>query len=231
MSLGHLELRRKKMTMRAMDFQMTNLRPAATRVILEAEMLLATLGENCRCSECKSPVLVELKTICLATSIELTCTNAKCGYIYYSHPPAQVKAENEDRRERSTDYAVNVLYVLGMLCCGDGCTEAARLLGLMGLPNDTTMEGRSFGIIEERIGPEIRTLCRTILLENLVEEVRANKFFEDEADFERWEAATTDQSIVVHKSKYPKIRVSSTIWLGNKGILGIDTLHHRDMLC
>jgi hypothetical protein len=103
---------------------------------------------------------------------------------------------------------VNILYVLGFLACGDGCTEASRLLGLMGMPNDTTMEGRSFGIIEERIGSTLRVLSKEILLENLVEEVHVTKCFEDDADFDRWKAATQDPFIVIHKSKYPKVRVS-----------------------
>ena len=42
---------------------------------------------------------------------------------------------NEDDYERVTDYAVNVLYVLSFLSCGDGGNEAARVLGLLGLPN------------------------------------------------------------------------------------------------
>jgi hypothetical protein len=52
-----------------------------------------------------------------------------------------------------SDYSLNVLYVLAFITCGDGGAEAAKLLGLLGLANDTTMETRSFQIIEERIGP------------------------------------------------------------------------------
>jgi hypothetical protein len=37
---------------------------------------------------------------------------------------------------------------------GDGCTKAARLLGFMGLQNDTTMQSRSFSMIEERVAAE-----------------------------------------------------------------------------
>jgi hypothetical protein len=185
-------------------------KPAASRVILEVEALTTTLTDNCWCSKCNSKVEVELKTVCLATSIEITCTNEQCGYIYFGKTPAQVKKKTkEDKRERSTDYAINILYVLSLICCWDGCTEAVRILGfLMSLPNNTTMEGRSFGIIEERIGPQIRSLTQQILVENLADEVKATKCFDDEADFERWKAATTDKSITIHKSKYAKLRVS-----------------------
>ena len=70
-----------------------------------------------------------------------------------------------------TDYTLNVKYVIAFLSCGDGSTEAARLLGFMGLPNDTTMETRSFSIIENRIAPLILELLEEILRDNLVEEV------------------------------------------------------------
>jgi hypothetical protein len=67
---------------------------------------------------------------------------------------------------------VNVLYVLGFMSMGDAHTEAARLLGLLGLPNDTTMESRSFAIIEQRIGPIIRSLCDEIVRDNVIEEAQ-----------------------------------------------------------
>jgi len=74
-----------------------------------------------------------------------------------------------------------------MISNGSGSTEAAKILGLLGLPNDTTMEGRSFHIIEERIGPIIRQLTDEILLENLIEEVRLS--IDNESDFETWKQA------------------------------------------
>jgi hypothetical protein len=57
--------------------------------------------------------------------------------------PTTLHAANNDNYERTTDYAVNVLYVLGFMSMGDAHTEAGRLLGLLGLPNDTTMERES----------------------------------------------------------------------------------------
>jgi len=64
-----------------------------------------------------------------------------------------------------------MLCVLGFLASGDGGVEAGRILGLLGLPNSTTMEKRSFTIIEQRIGPILQGLCQEILQENLDEEV------------------------------------------------------------
>jgi hypothetical protein len=63
------------------------------------------------------------------------------------------------------------LYVLGVISNGDGGLEAERLLGLLGLPNDTTMEGKSFANIEDRIAPTILKVNNEIIHENLIEEV------------------------------------------------------------
>jgi hypothetical protein len=118
--------------------------------------------------------------------------------------------DQEDNRERMTDYAVNVLYVAGMISIGDGCTEAGRMLGLLGLPNNTTMERRSFSMIEERISPVIKRLIDAILLENLVEEARITieKSTElDMNDFEQWKQSL-DGTLVLSKRKYPKLRAS-----------------------
>jgi hypothetical protein len=60
------------------------------------------------------------------------------------------------------------IYVLGFLSCGDGSKEAAHILGLLGLPNDTTtMETRSFNIIEERISPTLQQIGEEVLLQTL----------------------------------------------------------------
>ena len=74
--------------------------------------------------------------------------------------------------ERSTDYALNVEYVLAFLASGDRGKEAERVLGFLGLPNSTTMEKRSFPIIESRLTPVINSLGDEILRENLVSAVK-----------------------------------------------------------
>ena len=66
---------------------------------------------------------------------------------------------------------------------GDAHSEAGRLLGFLGLPNDTTMMNRSFGIVEERVGPFIGELCKEIITENVEEEAR---LLMDNADYNLW---------------------------------------------
>jgi hypothetical protein len=103
-----------------------------------------------------------------------------------------IHAEDDGSYERMTDYAINVLYVLGFISVGDGSTEAGRLLGLLGLPNDTTMMNRSFGIIEQRIGKFMRDICDEILQSNIEEEARLSM---NEFDFNVWKRWSTDESL------------------------------------
>jgi len=87
--------------------------------------------------------------------------------------------------QRSTDCAVNTLYVLSFLTMGDGGMEASKLLGLLGLPNSTTMEKRTFGTLENRIGPVLQELCQETLDENLDRAV-LRSFNNDQAKFDDW---------------------------------------------
>ena len=74
--------------------------------------------------------------------------------------------ENNDNRERNSDYAVNALFVLGFIASGDGGTEAARLNGLLGLPNSTHMDTRSFGGIEKEMVGKLQQFANDIILQN-----------------------------------------------------------------
>jgi hypothetical protein len=186
-------------------------KPPATRVVLEVGPLSDILQKHCRCPECDGRVEVSLKSLCLATTITLKCSNPDCTYIDSMHPPAVAKinsldrSHREDGKERMSDSAINLLYVLGFLSCGDGGTEAGRVLGLLGLPNDTTMERRSFGMIEERIAPSIKALTEEILLDNLCKEVKRSVLLPN--DYELWRRSLNG-SVTLDKANYPKLRVS-----------------------
>jgi hypothetical protein len=117
-----------------------------------------------------------------------------------------------------TDYTMNVLYVVGCIANGNAHTEAGRLLGLCGLPNDTTMQSRSFAMIEERIGPIIRTLGDEILLNNLIEEVRLLMVANETMNyFETWKSALADDTIVLDRNMLPKIDASYDMAWQQKG--------------
>jgi hypothetical protein len=182
-------------------------KPPVSRVILEVSVLTSMFQKLCPCPTCGGKLSMSLKTTCIATRMIMTCSTRKCGFIHFSDPPAPVNINSKDNRERSTDYAINVLYVVGFLSAGDGGTEAARLLGLLGLANSTTMKTRLFTIIEERIGPAIRKVTNDLLQENLIAEVIATKSLSPN-DLELWERLLEDPLFVLDKSKYPKIQVS-----------------------
>jgi hypothetical protein len=137
---------------------------------------------------------LKLRTVCIASNIELVCSNMDCSYICDFQRPigTTIHAEDKHAYERMTDYAVNVLYVLGFISVGDGCTEAGRLLGLLGLPNDTTMANRSFGIIEQRIGTFVRKLCDEIIVSNMEEEAKLSM---NELDFNVWKMWKDDETL------------------------------------
>jgi hypothetical protein len=155
-------------------------------------------------------VIVSYNTITLATTITIQCGDEECGYVYNSPSPAtaNLHANRPDDRKRSTDYAVNILYVLGFISSGDGGVEAARILGLLGLPNDTTMETRTFPKIEDRISGKIQELSKDILLENLTDEVMLLFDGNNNNDLTQWQQALRDPTIVLDKLKLSKIDCS-----------------------
>jgi hypothetical protein len=168
---------------------------------------METLQKHCTCPKCDGPLKAEVETVCVASSIVLTCEAKSCGYIHYSSAAkAKVGSDNAPTQGRSTNLAVDILYVLGFISVGDGCTEAARVPGLLGLPNDTTMEGRSFTYIEERIGPYIHKLTEDILHENLSAEVKSS--VEDPNDFHHWEHAQQEGALPLSRLMYPQIMAS-----------------------
>jgi len=195
-------------------------KPPATRVILEVDSLTNMIYKLSKCPDCNGPIDVDIKTTCIASHVKAACLNVECGYILHSDPPAPatMHEKSNDNYHRTTDYAVNVLCVLGMMCNGNGCSEAAKMLGLLGLPNDTTMEGRSFHIIEERIGRIIRELTDETLLENLIEEARLS--MENQSDFDTWKRSidpTIATAPFLPKERYPRINCCSDMAWQQKG--------------
>jgi hypothetical protein len=194
-------------------------KPPHTRVMLETEQLMKVF-EKLGCPECGHPIELNLRTVCIATSIGMQCS--KCAFFVHPEQPAPTSMHDDldDDYVRTTDYAVNVLYVLGFISMGDGSTEAGRLLGLLGLPNDTTMESRSFGIVEERIGPVVRALCSEIIRENLIEEARlsmAASSTHDDMDFKLWTDSLSDPLMQLPSSKRPMIDASFDMAWQQKG--------------
>jgi hypothetical protein len=196
-----------------------------TRVLIEVAQL-EKVFDQLGCPNCGEPLKMSVQTVCVATSIGMECTSQECTYLFHPQQPVATtihgtEDDKDDNYERSTDYAVNVLYVLGFLSMGDGPTEAGRLLGLLGLPNDTTMESRSFGIIEERVAYMIRELCDEIIRENIVEEAKASMELsdtQDEFDFQLWLQSLEDDTMgPLPLGKYPRLDGSYDMAWQQKG--------------
>jgi hypothetical protein len=192
-------------------------KPTHSRVILEVSQLQQAFA--CRpCPECGEALELKLRTVCIASSIELICNNIDCSYQCNFNRPSPTTMHINDKYnsyERMTDYAANVLYVLGLVSVGDGATEAGRLLGLMGLPNDTTMMNRSFGMIEERVGRFVRKMCDEIIKENVDAEAKLSM---EEFDYNVWKMWVNDPSLCpIPVDRLPKLDASYDMAWQQKG--------------
>jgi hypothetical protein len=82
--------------------------PAASRVFMEVDPLVDFMERNCRCPDCKAGMSATLHTLCLATSMTLSCTNDDCGYVDSMRPPikANLNKRNRIHREDGKDLAI-----------------------------------------------------------------------------------------------------------------------------
>jgi len=127
--------------------------PAHTRAIFEISAVRSVFERHAKpCPKCQSKLEFEFPTCTLATGIRVSCSNEFCSFVEVERPAAADVPLDENAGscliERNTDYAINVLCVLGFMSCGDGGSEAAKVVGLLGLPRPTTMQKRSFPTIE-----------------------------------------------------------------------------------
>ena len=187
-------------------------RAPPTRIIIEVDQLKRTLEEFSLCKVCQGPMDVSLnaKGFGLATKIELSCLNPDCTFVHHGQEPAATKVHvnNHDGYDRLTDYAVNCIYVISFIASGDGPTEAEKLLGLLGMPNDTSMGSTTFKRIEDRVGPFIRDLADEILLENIQAEVKAT--LTNESNYDQWARSINPEVATppLPKDRYPRIKGS-----------------------
>ena len=155
----------------------SNKKPPPMRVIVEVNPITRMLEEHLKCPHCNSGLAISFPTTCIASNCRLECKNkSECTYVVLEKAaPAESvpMGDDTDSRKRNTNFAANALYVLSFIASGDGGTEAARLLGLLGLPNATHMQSRSFGNIEKQLSPKIQQFADDLVLKNLELEVKA----------------------------------------------------------
>ena len=161
-----------------------------------------------------------------------------CGFVDVEKPAAAVPELPSDAGSeligRNSDFAVNILYVLSFLSEGNGGTEAAHLLGLLGLPNSTTMDGSSFGSVECQIGPSvIQKLADDLVYKhNLVQEVKLyykderyndgdDESFRDVLLFKLWQ----DGDLKNKPNLWPKLTLSGDMgWQGRSSGMQFNSL-------
>ena len=153
-------------------------RPPQSRVIIEVNPAAALLQKYLKnCPKCESALAITFPTTCIASGCKITCTDEMCVFADAIKPCGSnvplAPSSGSVKIKRNTDYALNVLYVIGFIASGDGPTEAGRILGLLGLPNSTTMKSRSFGNIERMISHVVQDYTEEILMNNLRNEVAA----------------------------------------------------------
>ena len=151
-----------------------------TRFIGELEALRQLMKESSVCRSCKKGTLtVTLDTVCLATSINTRCSHCDtlCASDILGASDGKAEAGSPSLKGhcKSTDYAVNNLFVLAMMLSGDGGTESGRVMGLLDLPNHSSMSKSTFADLESRLAPLIIELTKELLEENLLEEIRLTK--------------------------------------------------------
>ena len=198
----------------------TGAKDPASRAIFEVKSVRALLEKYVtECPNYRSSVQIEFPNCCIATGIRISCTNHPACLWMDDHKPLGANIQLQEGAgscpltERTSDYAVNVLFLMSFLASGDGGTEAQRLLGFLALPNATTMEKRSWPELEQRLAPTIHEVALNVLQQNLEAEVL--EVFGDEMDddnnllFELWKSKQLPDYL------YPSIDVSTDMgWQG-----------------
>ena len=170
------------------------------------------------CPLCNNSVAVSFPTVGLVSGCRVQCGNDLCSFVHIDKPErARItlpEGSGSPLIERTTDYAGNVLFVTAMLACGSGGKEAERLLGFLGLPNSTTMEKRTFPLIEERISGSIQGLTNKICHENLVQAVKkhyGNREHEGQLLFDLWQRQLNNEGgeEILPSALYPRLMTSA----------------------
>ena len=210
-------------TSRSRSYSPHHLRkPSASRVLLDASPLKTMLEMHLApCPHCRSRLEVSFPTVCVASGCQLKCPEKECPFTATSTPELTEfvisSSGSSQKIGRNTDYAANILYVVGFIASGDGGTEAARILGLLGLPNSTTMQSRSFGNIEDAIGDTIKKLGDRIIFDNLCAEVKASYGSATHPDGQGMYDLWLMKSDKLTEADWPRVKAGADMGWNQKG--------------
>jgi hypothetical protein len=195
-------------------------KPQQERVIVELNAVTDIVLKHLqKCPKCKSTLIITFPTEGITSGCQIACSNEVAGCTYIaaaSLAMAYVPLPNGSiNTARNTDYALNIAFILSLLQSSDGGTEAARILGMCGLPNSTTMQARMFGKIEETIAPIVEELVNEILFENL--KVEVSIFYGNKQDDDGTKLYDLWLEKKLPQNKWLVVRVSGDMGWNQKG--------------
>jgi hypothetical protein len=122
--------------------------PPPSRSIIENSSLSQLIQENTVCRKCRLVGHLSLKfpSIGVTTIPRLVCGMCRTTYTASAQETGLERALNGSAKV--TDYAANILYVVGFLTSGDGGTEAQKVLALL---SAHSMEKNTFNKAERAV--------------------------------------------------------------------------------
>jgi len=175
--------------------------PKASRSIVENEPLIDLISANCVCRHCGGQLQLQFKSIGIATTQILSCSGCKLNCA----SDIERTTLPRGKHPRTSDFSVNCQYVAACVASGDGGSEAARILGLLDLPNYATMEKFTFPKVEFMISGNLQDVSKDALADNLREEVRLSMLEDNDANYGDW-AQAMEQGNELDSSMYAKIK-------------------------
>ena len=195
----------------------SSFKPPSSRILLERDPMTKLMESHIFCPLCSNPVVVSFPSIGIASCCRIQCSSDLCNYIQIDRPRTcdvdLPEGSGSPLIERTTDYPANVLYILSLLACGDGGKEGERILGFLGLPNSTTMEKRTFPVVEERLSATIQGVTNDICKENLSQAVKnfyGDRKRGDDLLFALWEQQVSNPTeVILDPQEFPRLMAST----------------------
>ena len=182
--------------------------PDATRSIIDNCALSDLVEKSAVCRFCHGELKLSFQeTVGIATLPRITCSSDDCCDVSGGKLPG-ANFQKGKTKAKLTEFAINVQFVMSLMACGDGGTEAARILAFLNLPNSTTMGTCTFAKIEKEMDPIIVEVAEQLLHEQLLREVKDATKGDDNFNYEEWLEAINDDTKTYPTEKFPRLAVT-----------------------
>lgn len=159
----------------------------ASRSIVDNESLVNLVDASAVCRCCHGQLELTLPTVCVASLPQLQCVNPNCELQTTKSVPSSTGIPQAGSWQTMTQYAINVLFVLSFIACGDGGVEAARFLGFLAIGKVASMAKSSFSDIERKLGPFLCLVAEAAMMQNMFAEVKQHNQHDPDFNFDRVE--------------------------------------------